>query len=400
MVSNSNLVPNSNRPFLDSQALLLLYVATFMICAGSHIFSYFGPMSSAYWWYLDGSFAWILGIARAFVAAALSTIGLWNMGFRRTESGASSGMSTLLPYKKVAFILGIISVVLLPILVLELGNKVIERIPNECADVVGDSRFARVWAPYIIYSIYVYGLWGVMFVYYFYCVIGCLIYDGGWLKSSRALILKQFDTSMKAGDGISILANNIGRQLQNHAEAIGKITRRYSIALMMVILVFLFEGFLTGTVSFQSQEWAETSAMVLILLFVCIIGIVFFQYCIFWNTMDRNFSVLKQNLRETAEDKNGTMWSESYEKIVLQCKPTKVLRRAFPGFGTVVPLGLSVFSLYFGDDAAIREALEEGINKLVPNFVISSIDSFLMLLGELSPYGAEVEEIEKCAANG
>ncbi len=247
----SNMPPSPNRPHIDKPALYCLYLLLFSISCLGHSLAYFGSWSSEYWWCVDGKYAWFLGMQRVLVVGLLSVFALRNMGFQ-TSTSSSSKISSLFPHKKLAYMVFAVSVLALPLVIYALGYNTIDNTtndgPEECQILLKGAEFTQAWKPYFLYSLYVYALWGGMFVYFVYCVTSSAAYDRKWIRKNRVLLLAELAKETAREDTEAPRLDSVEMLFQSHAEAVHDIGQRYAVSMFVLVLALFHESFLAETV--------------------------------------------------------------------------------------------------------------------------------------------------------
>lgn len=335
---------------------------------------------------MDGDYAWILGVQRASVVALLSVFALRSMGFQDIQVSQNS-ISRLFPHKKTAIVLLTLSLIALPLVIFLLGENTLTATTCVCQLRPEESEFEQVWRPYIWYSLYVYGLWGGMILYFIYCVACSAIYDIRWIRENSTLLLKEIKQQIEKEDTIPPLLDEVEVLFQAHVEAVHDIGQRYAVVVLVLVFALVHEMFLAETVSLISHELAKTALNVVLLFAIFIALLVLARYSRIWRYIADGSMKLAKRSSKSQDHNSYDRWMAFYRITNLEYNPGKLLRGAFLHGRMAMPLtlGLAGFGLSVLDVNADWYTI---VGKaVVPEWLRLAFDNLLVVLGNQSPFG-------------
>ncbi len=378
--------PSSHdRLVMDQKALYSLYLCLFIVASLGHSLAYFGPFSSELWWYLDGNYAWVLGIQRIMVVALLSIFALRNM--RLISSQVSSNrLLNLFPKRRAARILFVLSLIGLPVLVYFLGQGAISSAEDKGREVAPQSEIKEVWLPYIWYSLYVYALWGGMFIYFLYCVTVSGINDINWIRANGARLVDEIEKQTATAQKMSAELDNVEMLFQSHVEAVRDIGQRNAVAVLVLVLALMHERLLAESVTLISHELAKSAILCMMLFTVVVVVLVLRPYAKLWENVSSTSMMLAAKTSSLGDTRGYGRWISFYRIVKTENSPGRLVRAILMGGGVSMSLIVSVAGFAFNVLGGKGDGFIDVSKAIIPEWLIESICNLIVFLGSQSPH--------------
>ena len=267
-----------------------------------------------------------------------------------------------------------------------LGSNTIDNASDNCLALAKDAEFRQVWRPYIWYSLYVYALWGGMFIYFVYCVSSSAGYDRKWIQKNKALLLREMEKEAARADSEAPQLEKIESLFQYHSEAVHDIVQRYAVINLVLVLALVHESFLAETVTLISHELAKWAIGIMLLSVAVIMLSILMPYAQLWRKIDIGSETLKSRTSDAGVAQDHDRWIKFRRYVKNESSPGKIVRGIFTKGVISIPLVVSVAGYVSQFIGKPWDWYQSKLSVIVPEGIIDGFGDLVRFLGSQSPY--------------